>query len=757
MAGAGQIGAWLRGIGFALAVGNAGGAMAAGDGSADLAKRWSAFVADADFNAVSASYRVLADFAGGDGPDAKRCREHRGALDEAREVNPFSPALQSMALRCAERGGDAVALAAERERTRLLQEFLRRDGRGSGSLRPILVPAEADAAMLVEMIGGEPLYGRYDLGSSHGSLPFVAVYFDPALGRERQLVFDFPRLWQQLQSHDAADQYPAMLRSLVRSFLDQAGDGGSVAAELAQIKSGLGDGHDWTEVAERIEGLALSGSVAAAVELLPLCLMFDATGACASDAVDLLQPHAQRGLGEAMVVMALAGDRGVAGAGGRRASARWLQLASARVGTNEALTAFAQLVASLDGKADLETAAGTALRRAARAGHAPAQLLLAQLLREKRIRPLRGERAGTWIERAAASGLGAASAQLGIAALRRGAAGEAWPLLRSAAEGGDPSALGALALAHEHGSIDGESDSGAALGFYRSAASFGNAGAMRRLGRAYASAELGLPRDATRAEAWYLSASLVGNQRAALELAEMYLRGDADVVGRPADGYAVVARLAAEGLTSARLRQARALLLGQGTVADPAEALALLAHLSAEGIAAADFRLGQIREFGEGGVDIDLARARGHYQAAAQAGHLAAIDYYARALYAGRGGDRDRAAAVTWWQKAAREGHAPSIANLAWARCTSSAPEVRDPLAGTRLVSAALQKRQTANLSDTLAVCLAASGLYREAVATQAQTLELAAGDRGLDDAHRRAFAERLALFERGQAWVDSD
>jgi len=723
-----------------------------------LADVWQKFVSSADFDAVSLSYAALANFAGPDGPNFEQCREHLPGLLRARAVNPFSPALQSMVELCYRRLNDAARLRDEHATGLRLREFLLADDAGSSALRPIQVAAEADAAVLIESLGGEPLYARYSVDSSSGSLPFVAVYFDPAMGRERQLVFDFLRLWQRLQTHDAADQFPAMLSGLSERYLEEATAAGNVTAELAKVSTDLAR-HELSalEAAAHLEELALGGSAAAAVELLPLCLALVDNDGCAENAVDLVRPHAQRGLGEAMLVMALAIDEGVSGAGGRRESRNWLKKAAARVGESEAWTAFAQLASNIRPEAKLNPEPASALRRAARAGRAPAQMLLAQLLRGRRMTALRGERAERWIERAAQAGLAAAKAQLALESLRRHDAAAAQPLLQQAAADNNPSALGLLALSLDAGPASSREQREQALRLYRAAASFGNAGAMRRLGDAYARGELGLPIDMPRAEAWYLSASMSGNRKAAAELADLYLAGTAGLIGKPADGYAVIERLAADGLTSARLRMATALLLGQGVAADPDLALKLLVELAASGVAAADFRLGQIYEFEQGQVPRDLAMARSHYLAAASAGHLPAIDYYARALYAGRGGPRDRAAAVNWWQKAVRKGHRPSIANLAWAQCSSPEPGVHDPLAGTRLVSAALQQQRSANLSDTLAVCLAASGMYREAVDIQKQTLELAAQESELNAAQTQAFRQRMVVFQRGEARVERE
>lgn len=731
---------------------------ASGDGGAEMAPAWERFLSTANYADVLDSYGVLGRFPEDGRPDAAACAQQAAALERARSVNPFSPALQGLIESCLEYTGAVADLRSERERGRRLRAFLMHDQRGTAADRPIAIAAEADATALIRQLQGEPLYGRYMVGAPSGSLPFVAIYFDAAAKQERQLHFDFLRVWQRLQSRNADERYPAMLRGLTERYLSESERAGNTTAELAKSTLELGRGEiKPIEAAQRIEALALAGSPAAAFELLPLCLIIDDGGRCAANAVDLVRPHAERDLAEAMIVLALAADRKVAGAGSRRDGEVWLQRAIARAGEAEALTAFAQLAVSVESRARISSAAARALRQAASLGHAPATLLLVQMLRGDRIRRLRGESADRWLHRAVAAGAPAAMAQLGLEYLRLSRYQDAWPLLERAAQADDPSALGLLAIAHDSGKLGIAAEPVRALDLYRRAADLGNSGAMRRLGRAYARAELGLPADTARAEAWYLSASLFGNQKAASELAELYLNGTEGVVGQPSDGYAVIERLAAEGLVSARLRMAVALLLGQGVDANQDLALRMLNELSARGVDTADFRLGQIYEFGQGGVSVDLITARRYYATAAKAGNLLAMDYYARALYAGRGGDRNRTRAVYWWQKAAAKDHAPAVANLAWVRCSSSDPQVRDPVAGTRLVSSALERRRSANLNDTLAACLAASELYVQAVAVQRETLTLAASEANLDDAQRRAFAERLAQYQRGQPWREPD
>ncbi|MGE4071966.1 MAG: tetratricopeptide repeat protein [Lysobacterales bacterium] len=723
--------------------------------SDDLTAAWERFANYTRFDTVLASYSVL-NLIPPDGATAALCEEYAKELAWSRAVNPFSPALQTTAQQCAEASEDEELLASESERSQRLLAFLLAGGRGESAYQPLLVGAEADASMMIRLMGATPLYGRYVVGSPGGSLPFIAVYFDPEAKREKQLHFDFMRLWQRLQGGEGEELYPAMLRGLVERYLNEADQAANPRAELAKLTIELGrEEISPATAAARIERLALEGSTAATFELLPLCLILDDQGVCAANALELVRPYAERGFAEAMVVMALAAEHRVEGAGDSSELKQWLQQAGERMGEPEALTAYAQLSISIDPGQQISAHAAKALRKAARADYAPATLLLVQMLRSDRLRRQRGDSADRWLRRAADAGSTAAMAQLGLEYLRLARFRDGWPLLEQAAAKNDPTAMGLLAIGHDAGRMGLAGDEERALSLYRAAAQLGNGGAMRRLGRAYARGELQLEPDLARAEAWYLSASLAGNQKAATDLADLYLSGAEGMVGQASDGYAVIEKLAADGMVAARLRLAVALLLGQGVEANPDLAMKMLRELSGDGNLAAEFRLGQIYEFGQGGVTPDLEVAREHYRSAARRGHPDAIDYYARALFAGRGGDRDRVEAVRWWSQAAAKGHGPSIANLSWARCSSSDPAVRDPVGGTRLVSEALQRKPSANLNDTLAACLAASGLFDQAVAAQQQTLDLADQDPRLGAEEKRAFAERLARYERREAWIE--
>lgn len=725
-------------------------------GAEGLAVEWDRFVDEARLEEVTRSYSVLGELdPEGSGPNAERCAAHEGLLGEARRINPFSPALQALAVDCARLAGREALLAAERARMEALVSFLMADGRGSVPWRPILVPAEIDSAALLAAAGYDGLYGRYVVGAADGGLPFIVFARRPDSLREERIHFDFVGLWQRLERKAPEVRFPAYRIGMVDHYLEGAAAVGNGEAELAQITRMLGRKElSLAEAVTRIEALALAGSATAAFELLPLCLVDAIDADCAQNALGLLRPWAERGHAEAMVVLAYAAWRRIDGAGGRFAMRQWLDRARERLPEGEADLAFAELSLGQERRPRLSGEPVEALRRAVQAGDPSAALVLAQLIRSGRVRARHGESGDRLVRRAARDGFPDAQAQLGLELLRAQRYAEAWPVAEQAAAAQHGAALALLAVGHDSGKVGLPKDPIRALDLYQRAADRGNAGAMRRLGRARLRGELGLTIDLREAEGWLLSGALFGSQRAAVELAEVYLEDrSGGLLGGPADGYAMLANLADDGLLRARLQMAIALLEGKGVAANPRAALDLLQRLEDEGVGAAAFRLGQIHEFGLGGVASDIARARGHYEKGAAAGDLDAIDFLARARYSGRGGPREAAAAIEGWSQAAEAGHAAAGNNLAWVRCSSRDPAIRDPVAGTRLITRVLERGSGANLDDTLAACLAASGQFEQAIARQRQAI--AGTDESLDEASRAAMAERLATYERGEAWFE--
>ncbi len=725
-------------------------------GAEGLVVEWDRFVDEARLEEVTRSYAVLTELdPDGSGPSAERCAAHEGLLGEARRINPFSPALQTLAVDCARLAGREALMAAERTRLDALVAFLMADGRGTLPWRPITVPAEIDSAALLAAAGYEGLYGRYVVGAADGGLPFIVFARRPDSLVESRIHFDFVGLWQGLERKAPEVRFPAYRIGMVDHYLEGAAAVGNGEAELAQITRALGR-KDITlaEAIGRIEALALAGSATAAFELLPLCLVDGIDEDCAQNALGLLRPWAERGHAEAMVVLAHAAWRRIEGAGGRSAMRLWLARARERMPEGEADLAFAELGLGQDRRPRLSGEPVEALRRAVKASEPSAALVLAQLIRSGRVRARNGESGDRLVRRAARAGFPDAQAQLGLELLRAQRYAEAWPIVEQAVASNHGAALALMAVGHDSGKVGLPVDPVRALDLYQRAADRGNAGAMRRLGRARLRGELGLTVDLREAEGWLLSGALFGSERAAIELAEIYLEdASGGLLGGPADGYAMLAHLASDGLVRARLQMALALLEGKGVDANPKAALDLLQRLEDEGVGAAAFRLGQIHEFALGGMAADMERARGHYQKGAAAGDVDAMDFLARAQYHGRGGPRERTAAIAGWMSAAERGHPGSGNNLAWVRCSSRDPAIRDAVAGTRLISSVLERSRGANLDDTLAACLAASGQFDQAIARQRQAL--AGADASIDEAGRAAMAERLAAYERGEAWFE--
>ena len=65
------------------------------------------------------------------------------------------------------------------------------------------------------------------------------------------------------------------------------------------------------------------------------------------------------------------------------------------------------------------------------------------------------------------------------------------------------------------------------------------------------------------------------------------------------------------------------------------------------------------------GVAVNLAQAVRYYTAAAEAGNTSAMHNLGLAFVHGRGVERDTAAGIAWWKRAAAAGDAGAAARLA--------------------------------------------------------------------------------------------
>jgi TPR repeat protein len=218
----------------------------------------------------------------------------------------------------------------------------------------------------------------------------------------------------------------------------------------------------------------------------------------------------------------------------------------------------------------LHKKAGAAFRKAANAGHAPAQVALGELYADGLGYDQDDATAAGWFRRAAKNGLAEGRYRFGLA-LRDGVgvepdAEKADEMLRAAfagflsrAEAGDGSACFPLAVMYEK-RLGTKRDLKAAAVWYRKAAEAGNAEARFWIGVACADGKIpGVPRDDGEAFGWFSSAAGQGHRDAMVRLGDMFRDGvgtDKDPA-RATEWYAKAAELGSRS-ASRRLNQLRA-------------------------------------------------------------------------------------------------------------------------------------------------------------------------------------------------------
>jgi len=125
--------------------------------------------------------------------------------------------------------------------------------------------------------------------------------------------------------------------------------------------------------------------------------------------------------------------------------------------------------------------------------------------------------------------------------------------------------------------------------------------------------------------------------------------------GTDPQAYRELAALAVDGDPEAQFQLGLVWLDAPEDVRRPGQALRWFRQAARQRYAPALFALGFMHESGDG-VEADATRAASFYLRAADLGHPAAQDNYARCLTFGLGVEIDRAAAFTWYRRAAWQG-----------------------------------------------------------------------------------------------------
>ena len=209
-------------------------------------------------------------------------------------------------------------------------------------------------------------------------------------------------------------------------------------------------------------------------------------------------------------------------------------------------------------------------------------------------------------------------------------------------------------------------DAAGALVLYERAAEVGHAVAALRAGTAHATGE-GTVVDAVEAVRWYTRAAVANNAEAQLALGLCLLSGEGvETDARAATTW--LARAAAAGSDAASLQLGLCYDAGTGVVADKVKA-AKWFERAAEGsdadtVADAHFQLASLLDLGEGGVELDEARAYRLYTLAAKAGHEDAMFNLGVCYLHGEGVEAQPDEAVKWWRRAADNGHDDAMYNV---------------------------------------------------------------------------------------------
>lgn len=186
-------------------------------------------------------------------------------------------------------------------------------------------------------------------------------------------------------------------------------------------------------------------------------------------------------------------------------------------------------------------------------------------------------------------------------------------------------------------------------------------------------------------------------------------------------------------------------------VPDLAAARRWLGLAADAGIAEAQYRLALTYE------DENPPRVVELLSRAAEQGHAGANEMLGDYYYTGRTVPKSLPQAIRYYSQAVEGGSLHARNNLAWLLATAADPAQRDPARAVALIRPIALYTGAWQYLDTLAAARAAAGEYQQAV--KAAERALAGANRDPDAeamGERRAVAERLARYQRGEPYVEN-
>lgn len=741
--------AWL----FALAPAGAAPPASVDRVAANPVAAWEAFLGETSIDAVFGDHSIYDALDGVgyslSGVDAERCRSGMASLEAAVAVSPVSASLVHAAMMCAEANGDtdgaghyeAALLALTRQ--------------AMGEPVPVLWPRAArvlipnDAYTLLHLLGIEYRYDWYENIDAGRGYPLAVAGWDPDRKRERQFRFDFINTWSRLRSDDPSWGYPYYKQELVGQRLEfQNKQGALEAIDILAVKGFRGD--HGKSAQDGLRAAALQGGINALESWVILCARAP-SASCADGLADALVSRAEQRHALPMVMLAFIHAEGIGVKRDGALADRLLDAANGMWTPEDVVVAYLGLaigsgrMKAID-RAPLRSAMGSPAAQAMRAIAGGAQReseALSPAVQQALSAPAQN-----------ATGIGAYY----LAQYWSGKHDQARydGFLQQAVQAGNADAQASLAT--DLLQADMVANAPRARDLLRLAADGGSRGAGRYL------ADMAMMRgDYQVARTWLLPGALSGDLDSLLQLAALFALKDNGLDKTAADAFSIYAALA-DGSDSivARRQAAMMALKGEGTSSDPQRAWAWLSESADAGDNQSRMMLAMSAVEGAFG-ESRTRQGRAQLAKILAKGDAQALSMYGDWLYYQSTRPGARREAVDAWSRAYAKDAESADNNLAWTLCTARDPSMRDPQRGMQVARAILaQPHPVAMKIDTAAACLAASGDYAAAVATQQRAIREVAAYTGateeqVSNARRDGYADRLALYLKGQPYVDEE
>lgn len=689
----------------------------------DVAADWSELLGKGGVNALETYALVNALRAENGALNTALCHEKAAEIEAALQINRVGLGLWLVAQECASVDGNEALAEQRRQRFEaLLGHALKNRAVLQGQV-PIKVLAVQDAEAVVLATGQELLYRSYEPYDGGRYLILTLTLWDKDHQRETVLEFDYLDAAMQLQRDLPEAEFPSFRLEWVEGMVEAATkDSPDSALALMRAQQDMDSGEQEKTAAgfRHIARSAKAGDLVAATLFGTLCA--DPQRDCRDQAIDALLPLAEKRYSLALVGLAHLYSTTAKRPKERDAVLALLAQADRRLGNVDGSLRFIGLSEAVQTDEKLLAAVYKTVQKAAEAGNLRAGALPA-MRRAKKGEALTDEDLPR-LTAAAEAGVPVVQLLLGVYLLAQDKAGPGEKWMQAAAESGYAQAQKWLGLAYYFGKDGLRTDKAAGLHWLKQAGHGGVGEASALVGQYYAETgnDLAVYK---RAEGWLYSAVKQHAKAAPVYLAQLYERDIDGLGGNSATAAKIYELVIAESDNpDARRGLARLLGWGVGVEKDVSRAEKLLRPDAEKGDAKSQLQLGELLQLRDRS-EAELAEGVKWLRSSAQTGNVGAKALLADALWWGRGVDTDTDAARALWRQLMAAGQLPVVYNsFAWAHCTPRDPALLDAAAGLAAVRQ-FAEREAAEFYEisTLAACLAASGDFPKAIASQKRAI----------------------------------